>query len=79
VAQAAGHRYIRDMKTHKIVPRAGAYRIETTSATGKRWLLAKVYPTEEAAMKRLGALQAMAEADHQMKRADTVAAQPRAD
>jgi hypothetical protein len=51
------------MTTHKVIVRLGAYRIEATSATGKRWLLVKVYPTEEAAMVRLRALQAMARAD----------------
>ena len=68
----------RGMATHAIVLRGGTYRIETTSATGKRWLLAKAYPTEEAAIARLRALHAMAEADHQMKRANAAAVQPRA-
>jgi len=69
----------RGMTTHAIVLRGGTYRIETTSASGKRWLLAKVYPTEEAATARLRALHAMAEADQQMKRANAAAVQPRAD
>lgn len=51
------------MKTHQIVPVAGAYRIEATSPTGKRWFLKRVYPTEAAAMARLQALHAMAAAD----------------
>ena len=50
------------MQTHKIVRRADAYRIEATAATGARWLLARVYPTEQAATVRLRALQAMAAA-----------------
>jgi hypothetical protein len=55
------------MKTHQIVTHAGAFRIEATTATGKHWLLSRVYPTETAARTRLRALQAMAEADVQMK------------
>lgn len=55
------------MKTHQIVPQAGVFRIEATTTTGKRWLLTRVYPTEAAAMTRLRALQAMEEADRQMK------------
>jgi hypothetical protein len=50
------------MKTHKIVPRDGAYRIEATTATGKQWVLTRIYPTEAAAQVRLRALEAMAEA-----------------
>jgi hypothetical protein len=51
------------MKTHKIVPRDGVYRIEATTATGKHWVLGRTYPTETAALVRLRALQAMADAD----------------
>lgn len=55
------------MKTHQIVPDAEAFRIEATTATGKRWLLSRLYPTEAAAQARLRALQAMEQADQQMK------------
>ncbi len=61
------------MKTHRIVSRDGTYRIETTSPTGKHWLLGRVYPTEAAATSRLRALHAMADADmpehHRVERA----------
>jgi hypothetical protein len=66
--------HIRGMKTHQIVAHAGAFRIQATSPTGKHWLLSRVYPTEAEAQTRLGALDAMAEADQQMK---ALAAQPR--
>jgi hypothetical protein len=55
------------MKTHQIIAEAGEFRIQATTATGKRWLLSRVYPTEAAARTRLRALQAMEEADQQMK------------
>ncbi len=67
------------MATHAIVLHRETYRIETTSATGKRWLLKRAYPSEEAALVRLWALHAMAEAEHQMKRAHPTPDQPRAD
>ena len=51
------------MNTHRVVPQAGVYRIETVTGTGRHWLLRKVYFTEEAAMTRVRALLAMAEAD----------------
>jgi hypothetical protein len=53
---------ISPMTAHKIVMRAGAYRIEATTPTGKSWLLSRVYDTEEAARLRLDRLNAMAAA-----------------
>jgi hypothetical protein len=64
------------MKTHQIIPHAGAFRIQATSPTGKHWLLSRVYPTEAAATARLQALQAMEEADHQMKTLNTARHRP---
>lgn len=55
------------MKTHQIISFEGAFRIQATTETGKRWLLSRIYPSEAAARTRLRALQAMAEADQQIK------------
>jgi hypothetical protein len=55
------------MKRYAITPRSGTYRIEVIAPTGQRWALSKSNPTEEAALVRLRALQAMAAADEQMK------------
>lgn len=55
------------MKTHQIISFDGAFRIQATTETGKRWLLSRIYPSEAAARTRLRALQAMAEADQQIK------------
>jgi hypothetical protein len=63
VAPVGARHYIRGMKTHRIVLHGGAYRIEATILTGRRWLLKTHYPTEEAATVRLRALHAMADAD----------------
>jgi hypothetical protein len=51
------------MNTHKIVARDGGFRIEATTATGKHWVLTRLYPTEAAALVRLRALHAMADAE----------------
>jgi hypothetical protein len=55
------------MTRYAITPRAGIYRIEVIAPTGRRWVLSKTYPSEDAALVRLRALQAMAAADEQMK------------
>jgi hypothetical protein len=55
------------MTTYAITPRSGTYRIEVVAPTGRRWFLSETYPTEEAALARLRALQAMAAADEQTK------------
>jgi hypothetical protein len=55
------------MTTYAITPRAGIYWIEAIAPTGRRWFLSKTYPTEDAALARLRALQAMAAADEQMR------------
>jgi hypothetical protein len=53
------------METYTIVPRAGAYRVEAATEDGRRRLVA-TYPTEQAAILRLKALQA--EADQVVER-----------
>jgi hypothetical protein len=53
---------------YAITPRAGTYRILAIEPNGRRRFLATMYATEEAALTRLKALQAMDEADERVKR-----------
>jgi len=50
------------MATHRIVRQAGAYRIETTAATGEVVLHAEGYPSKLAAMRYLRTLRDTPEA-----------------